>query len=44
MKNAVYQGEGDLFTKHLNTMKDYTQFRREVIDNVDGNAHTDLDD
>ena len=38
-----YQGEGDLFTEHLNKLKDYAHFKREVIDNVDGNAHTDLD-
>ena len=39
-----YQGEGDLFTEHLNTLKDYAHFKREVIDNVYGNAHTDRDD
>ena len=38
-----YQGEGDLFTEHLNQLKDFAHFKREVLDNVDGNVHADLD-
>ena len=38
-----YHGEGDLFVEHLNSLKDFAHFKREVIDNIDGNSHTDLD-
>ena len=43
-QSSWYQGEGNLFTEHLNKSKDYAHFKREVIDNLDRNVHTmDLD-
>ena len=38
-----YQGEGDSLTEHLNQLKDFAHFKREVLDNDDGNVHADLD-
>ena len=38
-----YERGDNLFTEQLNKLKEFMHFKCKIIDNVDGNTHTDLD-